>query len=209
MPSLADQLLGQTRSRVLGALLLHPDSALHVREVARLTGASPGSLHRELRALAGMGLLVRQEVGRQVHYRADTASPVYAELAGLLRKTAGVVDVLREALVPLADRVGLAFVFGSVAAGTERTGSDVDVLILGSAGFAEVVRALAPTQEALRREVNPTVMSIKAFADKLVAGDGFARSVAEGPRLWLLGGEDDFAELAAHREAQAARGHRR
>ena len=70
MNSLSHHLLGQTRSAVLATLLLRPDAALHVRELARITGASPGSLHRELRALAELGLLLREEVGRQVHYRA-------------------------------------------------------------------------------------------------------------------------------------------
>ena len=201
MPSVADHLLGHTRAAVLGTLLLHPESSLHVRELARLTGASAGSLHRELRALAELGLLLRQEVGHQVHYRANEASPVFAELAGLLRKTSGLADVLREALLPLQRKVALAFVFGSVAAGTERPGSDVDLMVLGTAGFAELVRALAPAQDALRREVNPTVMKPKDFAAKVAAGDGFACSVAQGQRIWLLGSEDDLAELVAHRAA--------
>jgi predicted nucleotidyltransferase len=201
MPSVADHLLGHTRAAVLSTLLLHPETSLHVRELARLTGASAGSLHRELRALAELGLLLRQEVGHQVHYRANEASPVFAELAGLLRKTAGLADVLREALLPLQRKVSLAFVYGSVASGTERPGSDVDLMVLGAAGFADLARALAPAQEALRREVNPTVMKPEEFATKLVAGDGFARSVAQGARIWLLGDENDFAELAAHRKA--------
>lgn len=201
MSSLANHLLGQTRAATLGALLLHPDSSLHVRELARLTGASPGSLHRELRVLADLGLLLRQEVGRQVHYRANTASPVFGELAGLLRKTAGLADVLREALLPLAKKVQVAFVYGSMAAGTERAGSDVDLMVLGTASFADLAKALAAAQATLRREVNPTVMTPREFGRRLAAGDGFARSVAKGARLWLIGGEDDFAELAAHRKA--------
>jgi predicted nucleotidyltransferase len=199
--SVGSLLFGQTRSAVLSALLLHPEDSLHVRELARLTGASAGSLHRELRALADVGLLLRQEVGRQVHYRANTASPVFDELAGLLRKTAGLADVLRDALTPLGSKVKLAFVYGSVAAGTERAGSDVDLMVLGSASFADAVRAAAGAQVTLRREVNPTVMTPREFARKLASGDGFARSVAKGARLWLIGGEDDFAELAPNRKA--------
>ena len=122
MTSIATHLLGQTRSAVLGTLLLHPEDSLHVHELARRTGASAGSLHRELRTLAELGVLLRQEVGRQVHYRANPASPVFAELAGLLRKTAGLADVLRDALTPLGKKVALAFVFGSMAAGSERAG---------------------------------------------------------------------------------------
>jgi predicted nucleotidyltransferase len=199
--SVGSLLFGQTRSAVLSALLLHPDDSLHVRELARLTGASAGSLHRELRALADVGLLLRQEVGRQVHYRANTASPVFDELAGLLRKTAGLADVLSGALTSLGSKVKLAFVYGSVAAGTERAGSDVDLMVLGSASFADVARATAAAQSTLRREVNPTVMTPREYARKFASGDGFARSVAKGARLWLIGGEDDFAELAAHRKA--------
>jgi len=203
--SVAHQLLGQTRSAVLSALLLRPESSLHVRELARLTGDSAGSLHRELRMLAGLGLLTRHEVGRQVHYRANEASPVFPELAGLLRKTAGIADVVRDALEPLGHKVELAFVFGSVAAGAERATSDVDVMVLGSAGFGDVVRALSPAQTALGREVNPTVMTTRDFAQRCASGDGFARSVAKGARLWLVGGEDDFAELVANRKAHGAR----
>lgn len=201
MNSLAHRLLGQTRSAVLGALLLHPQDSLHVRELARLTGASAGSLHRELRALSDMGLLIRQEIGRQVHYRANPDSPVFEELAGLLRKTSGLADVVRDALAPLAEKVEFAFVYGSVAAGMEKPGSDVDLMVLGSTGFADLARALAAPQTALRREVNPTTMTVREFREKLTDGDGFARSVFQGPKLWLLGDEDDFAELAAHRKA--------
>ncbi len=201
MPSIAHHLLGQTRSAVLSTLLLHPEASLHVRELARLTGASAGSLHRELRALSELGLLLRHEVGRQVHYRANPDSPVFAELAGLLRKTFAVADVLRDALAPLADKVTFAFVYGSMAAGTQRPGSDVDLMVLGRAGFADLARALASAQAALRQEVNPTVMTPSEFKRKLAAGDGFARSVLKGPKLWLMGDESDFAELVAHRKA--------
>lgn len=201
MTSITHYLLGQTRSSVLSALFLHPDKSLHVRELARVTGVSPGSLHRELRALSDLGLLLRQEVGRQVHYQANPQCPVFAELAGLLRKTVGVADVLRDVLTPLGEKVVLAFVFGSVAAGTEHAGSDVDLLLLGSAGFADVALALADVQATLGREVNPTPMSMQDFARKLAEGDGFARSVVASPKIWLIGDEDDFAKLVAYRQA--------
>jgi predicted nucleotidyltransferase/DNA-binding HxlR family transcriptional regulator len=200
MRSIATHLLGQTRSAVLSTLLLHPEDSLHVHELARRTGASAGSLHRELRTLAELGVLLRREVGRQVHYRANSASPVFAELAGLLRKTAGLADVLRDALVPLGKKVALAFVFGSVAAGSEHPGSDVDLMVLGSASFADLARALAPAYEVLGREVNPTVMAPREFVRKMAADDGFALNVVKGPRIWLIGGEDDLAELATHRK---------
>jgi DNA-binding transcriptional ArsR family regulator len=189
MSSVASFLLGQTRSAVLSALFLRPELSLHVRELARLTGASPGSLHRDLRAMTALGLLLRREVGRQVHYQANTQSPVYADLAGLLRKTAGLVDVLREALNTIADQVDFAFVYGSMASGQEHAHSDVDVMIVGKIGFGEAVQALAGAQEQVRREVNPTVLTPAQFARRLKDTDGFLAQVWKKPRLWLIGEE--------------------
>ena len=210
MNSLAHFLLGYTRSRVLSALLLHPERALHVRELARVARTSPGSLHRDLRALADWGLLIRQEVGRQVTYQANAHSPVFADLAGLLRKTAGVADVLHQALATLGDRVRWAFVYGSMADGTERPGSDVDVMVLGDVGFADVTLALVDSSQVLGREVNPTPMPASDFARRLAEGDGFARSVTTGHRLWIKGDEDDFAKFVAHWQTESAQpNHRR
>ncbi|MGH8160453.1 MAG: nucleotidyltransferase domain-containing protein [Rhodanobacter sp.] len=176
----------------MSALLLRPDVSLHVRELARLTGTHAGSLHRELRVLAELGLLVREEVGRQVHYRANTSSPVFEELASLLRKTAGLADLLRDALVPLADRIRGAFVYGSMASGKTHPDSDVDVMVIGALGFAEVVLALQSAQETLRREVNPTVLSHEEFLERRAQRDGFVARVWKEPKLWLIGGPDEL-----------------
>lgn len=191
MKSLTHHLLGQTRSAVLGALLLHPEASLHVRELARLTATNAGSLHRELRALAELGLLHRREIGRQVHYQANTGHPVFAELTGLLRKTAGLADVLRDALLPLADRIAAAFVYGSMASGDTHANSDVDVMVVGTPGFAEVVLALAPAQELLRREINPTVLGRREFDERRQQRDGFVAHVWKAPKIWLIGDMDE------------------
>lgn len=89
-------LLGNTRAAVLRTLLLQPELALHVRELARVTGASPGSLHRDLRALTDLGLLLREEVGRQVHYRANRNCAGFDALVDLLRTADAPVPVLRQ-----------------------------------------------------------------------------------------------------------------
>jgi predicted nucleotidyltransferase len=194
MKSLAHYLLGQTRSSVLSALLLHPEASLHVRELARLTGTHAGSLHRELRALAELGLLVRQEIGRQVHYRANTQSPVFDELTGLLRKTAGVADILRNALLPLVDQIDAAFVYGSMASGDTHVHSDVDVMLVGALSFADAVLALQPAQEALSREVNPTVFGLQEFQRRRDQRDNFVARLWKEPKLWLIGEVDELEQ---------------
>jgi DNA-binding transcriptional ArsR family regulator len=105
--NLASLLFGVYRRDALALLLLHPEGSLHVREIARATGKAPGTLLRELNRLANAGVLIRRPVGNQVHFQADTGCAIYDDLRGLLKKTVGVVDVLREALAPLADKIDL------------------------------------------------------------------------------------------------------
>lgn len=130
-PQLVEILFGAYRRQILGLLLLRPDETFYVREIARLTGVPAGSLHRELKLLTDAGLLLRTAVGNQVRYQANQECPIYAELAGIFRKTAGLADVLRELLAPLRDDIDLALVFGSIANGKARASSDVDLLVVG------------------------------------------------------------------------------
>jgi predicted nucleotidyltransferase len=198
---LADFLLGPLRTRVLSALILHPDTALHSRELARRIGALPGSASRELVKLAEVGILLRQNIGNQVHYRANRDCPIFVELAGMLRKTAGLTTVLIDALQPIAGQIQCALVFGSVARGAETTHSDVDVLVLGDLGFAEVIQALHPAQEEVQREINPVVYRTADFRAKLASNNTWAREVAEKPKLFLIGNADDFAKLIENPES--------
>jgi len=198
-------LFGDYRQRVLAQLLLQPDSGFHVRELARQTGTTPGTLTRELSKLAGVGLIRRSKVGNQVRYQANRDSPVYAELAGLFRKTAGAAGQLTAALQPLADRIRIAFVFGSYARGAESAGSDIDVFVLGDVGFAELVQALHPVQQSLQREISPVLYAPAEFKAKLRARDAFARELLAKPKLFLIGSEDELAEFAQHRTPARAR----
>lgn len=195
---LLDVLFGSYRQRVLGLLLLQPAQRFHVRELARQTGTTPGTLHRELSKLAEAGLLLRERQGNQVLYQANRSCPVFEELAGLFRKTSGAVTVLQEALRELAPQIRFALLFGSLARGTETPASDVDVLVVGDAGFAEVVRALYPAQELLRREINPVVYSGSEFLARLRDKEPLLLEVLAKPRLFLLGNEHDFAEFAGN-----------
>jgi DNA-binding transcriptional ArsR family regulator len=183
------------RRRVLSLLLLHPERALHVREIARLTGTTPGTLNKELTKLASAGLLARERVGNQVRYSAQRASPIYAELAGILRKTIGLADVLADALAPAADTVTAAFVFGSMARATETAGSDVDVMLIGPLSFGDAVGLLYPAQAALGREVNPMVFSAEEWRNKLKGNDPFVREVLRQPKIFLIGNEDELEKL--------------
>lgn len=197
-PVLLDLLFGTYRQRALSQLLLHPDSSYYVRELARLTGTTPGTLHKELSRLAEAGLLLREKQGNQVRYQANRACPIFAELAGLLRKTSGAVVVLAEALSGLAPAPLLALVFGSLARGEENANSDVDLLVIGDGTFGEVVKALHPVQAQLQREINPVLYSPAEFARRCAEADAFVRNILNNPKLFVIGSDHDLGKLAGH-----------
>lgn len=196
--SLSSTLFPGYRRRVLGLLLLHPDESLHGREIARRTGLPPGTLTRELKRLADVGLLNCERRGNQLAYSANPESPIFEELAGILRKTSGLADVVAEALEPLTDSIDVAFIFGSVARGTETQGSDVDLMIIGSVDFGVVVDALHLAQRQLSREINPKVFTGRDWRNRLQGRDPFLREVVAGKKLFLVGGEDGLKELGRH-----------
>ncbi|MCX6100522.1 MAG: nucleotidyltransferase domain-containing protein, partial [Candidatus Bipolaricaulota bacterium] len=168
---------------------------LYLSEIVRAVGAGNGAVQRELARLTAAGLLRRTTRGKQVYFQANPDSPVFAEVRGLIVKTVGAVGVLREALAPLGSRIRLALVYGSVARGEETASSDVDLLVIGTARLFDVVSALAPAQEKLRREINPVVFPAAEARRKLQAGDPFLAGVATGPKLFVIGGEHELADL--------------
>lgn len=187
--TLAELLFTNYRRRVLGLLLLHPGKAYHVREIARLTQTVAGTLHKELSKLAAAGILLKQSSGNQVQYQANPQCIVFDELSSILRKTSGVVDVLADALLPLDDKIDSAFVFGSMASGKATSASDIDLLVIGDAGFAEVVKATYDAQSTLGREINPRVYNKKEWKAMLKKRDAFIKEVMAKPKLFVLGDE--------------------
>ena len=197
--SLSTTLFGKTRRAVLSLLYTHADEEFYLRQIARATSVGVGAAQRELKQLTDAGIVRRTAKGNQVYYRANPQCPVYEEIKGLVVKTAGVGDVVRAALAPLGDRVTLAFIYGSLARGSEGRTSDVDLLLVGDITFAEVVSTLAPAQEALGREINPTVYPVSEFREKLAANHHFLKSILEGPKLFLIGDAHELAGLVQAR----------
>jgi len=197
--SLSAVLFPGYRRRVLGMLLLHPEESLHGREIARRTGLPAGTLTRELKRLADVGLLNRERRGNQLVYSANRRSPVFEELAGILRKTSGLADVVAESLGPITDRIDVAFIFGSVARGAETQGSDVDLMIIGSVEFGAAVDALHPAQQQLARDINPKVFSNREWKAKVKERNPFVSDVLSKKKIFFVGDEHGLAELGRHK----------
>ncbi len=187
-------LFPQVRAELVRLLFADPAKEFHLRELARLSHLSIGTLQKEVRKLSAPGLLVSRRDGNRLYYRANADHPIFPELQGLALKTTGLREQLAAALTGLPG-IELAFVFGSQASGTAGAGSDVDLLVIGSAGLRAIAPRLRPVTSTLGREVNPHVLSREMFVAKARAGDAFIANVLAAPKLWITGGADELGNL--------------
>ncbi len=187
MNAVAEALFTKTQQRLLSLLYGEPERSFYLKEILQFAGMGVGTVKRELNRMVEAGLLERTKRGNQHHYQASKSCPIYPELAGLVRKTLGCPDAVRQALSPLAERIRWAFIFGSVASGKAKEGSDVDLMVIGDVDFEELSLALYPAQEAIGREVNPKLYRPTEWSNLSKSSDRFVRNVLSSPRIDLLG----------------------
>jgi len=184
------------RIKLLKILLLDPEGRFYLRELAKKSGLQVRSVQVELANLTAAGIFVRETSGRQTYYRINEDCPIAPDLRAIFVKTVGVADVLKTALADLADRIRIAFIYGSFAAGSQTPESDIDLMIVGDITLREVVAALRAVQDELHREVNPSVYDPAEFSGKVRAKEHFINAVISGPKLFLIGDEHELGRLA-------------
>jgi len=187
-----DSLFPRVRQRVLAATLTYPDRWWYMSQLANFLGTTPSSLQRELSSLVASGILRRREDGNRVYFKAETRSPLFVDLKRLMEKTAGVVPSLRTALAPYDEKIACAFIYGSFARREEHAFSDVDLMVIGSVGLAELSPVLRKLERHLNREVNATTCTEGEFRQKVSVRDHFFRSLLRGPVHFVKGGQREL-----------------
>jgi predicted nucleotidyltransferase len=200
---LEDLLFGRTRGAVLALLYGRGDQSFYTRQIAREVDASVGAVQRELENLSNVGLIIRKSVGNQVFYQANREAPIFREMQALVNKTIGIFSILRSGLHPLAKRVLVAFVYGSVAREQEIAQSYVDLMVVGKVSLDEILSRVSTVEKTIGRPINPTVYSVTEFKSKLVSGNHFLTAVLKGQKVFLLGDEDELRKVGGVRLAKA------
>lgn len=193
--SLSDALFSATQQKVLSLLYGKPSQSFYANEIGRWAQVGKGSLMRELERLHAAGILTLSRQGNQTHYQANPQCPIYAELLGIVRKTFGIAEQLRAALMPLAEQVEWAFVYGSIAKGSDHSGSDVDVMLIGeNLSYSDVMECLLPLEEQLGRTINPTLHTLADWQAKKAAGNAFVVRVEQQEKIDLIGRNPEESE---------------
>ena len=194
-PAALKALFPTVRGEILAATLSQPDKWWYLSELAHFLGTTPSSLQRDLKALVDAGILQQRREGTRAYFQADTRSPLFPDLRGLIETTAGLLPTLERLLEPFDTRVDVAFVYGSVARGEEHATSDVDLLVIGAVGLAELAPTLRKAEIQLGREVNVTSYSLPEFKKKVAGGDHFLSEVLRSPKQFVKGGQRDLDEV--------------
>ena len=192
---LAVALFGKTRRNVLALLFGQPERTLYLREIAARAGTGMGQVQKELEQLVTAGLVLRERRANQVHFRPNPEAPIYRELLGIVTKTFGIADVLREMLAPFQSRIRLAFIYGSIAKGTAHAASDIDLLLVADFAPSELSPALTDLRQRLGRNLSVVTYSSQEFGSMLREEHHFISAVLEGPKIWLAGNDRALDEL--------------
>jgi predicted nucleotidyltransferase len=191
--TIPNALFSKVQQRVLALIFGQPDRSFYMSEIVRSVHSGTGAVERELSRLQGSGLVSVERIGNQKHYQANRASPVFKELRGLVLKTLASTDPLKTALEPYAGTIKAAFVYGSVAKGTDTARSDIDLMVIGDdLGYSDLYTALQNAESVLRRKVSPIFLSSDEWRRKASAQGSFISKVAALPKLFIFGAEKDI-----------------
>lgn len=190
--SLSNALFSKVKQRVLALLFGHPNRSFYTSEIVRNVHSGTGAVERELSRLQRSGLISVEHIGNQKHYRANRHSPIFEELQSLVVKTVGLAEPIRKSLEPYSNKIKIAFVYGSIAQGTDTATSDIDLMVIGDElGYSELYTALHNAENILHRKVSPIFLSPKDWKRKASQKDSFISKLRALPKLFIFGSEKD------------------
>ena len=195
--NLSSALFSNVQQRVLGLIFGHPERSYYISEIVRNVHSGTGAVERELSRLEDSRLVNVERIGNQKHYRANRDSPIFGELQGIVLKTVGLVEPLKQSLLPYSDKIMVAFVYGSVAKGSDTAKSDIDLMVIGNdLTYADLYDGIQKAEQVLHRRVNPTFMSVDDWIDKISTKDSFVEKISTQPKLFVVGTEADLGTWA-------------
>ena len=191
--SLSSALFSNVQKRLLALLFGRPERSFYMSEIVRTIRSGTGAVERELQRLHRSGLVSMERIGNQKHYRANNESPIFNELHSIVQKTVGLTEPLRDALEPFANKIAIAFVYGSVAKQTDTAQSDIDLMIVADdVTYSDLFEHLQKAEALLGRPVNPTILDKEAWRRRRLTKNAFVEKVAGQPKIFILGSEADL-----------------
>lgn len=193
--SLSGALFSKVQQRVLALIFGRPERSFYVSEIMRTVDSGTGAVERELSRLQRSGLVSVERIGNQKHYRANSESPIFEELRSLVIKTVAVTEPIRKSLQPYSDKIKTAFVYGSVAKGTDTASSDIDLMVIGDElDYSYLYSASQNAENSLRRKVSPTFLSPRDWQRRISEKGSVVSKISRSPKIFVFGSEKDLRQ---------------
>lgn len=189
MNLLAQILSSQVRAEIFRLLFNGDKISIHLRDLQRQSGLSIGTIQKEIAHLKELDLVTSERDGNRLYYTASADHPLYKEICGLVEKTSGIAERLKETLSSIKG-IECAFIFGSYAKGEEKSHSDTDLIVIGDVGLRTLSSVFKSLTEQTQREINPHIYSMKSWKDKLKKKDHFIKSVLSEKKVFLIGDQN-------------------
>lgn len=170
----------------------NPGKKFYLREIVRKVGMGIGTIQRELSGLVLANLIVREKQGKQVYYGVNTKSPVYNEVRGLIIKTFGQADIIKNILDHFGGSINYAFIYGSQANGTSTDDSDIDLMIVGEIDEMKFHKAISKAENDLNKAVNYSLLTLEEFSKRKKDKKGFIGRIISGKKNMLIGNDDEI-----------------
>ena len=194
--NISDALFTKTQQQILRLLFGQPDKSFYSKELVDRAGIGTGTVLRELEKLSAADLITVKKIGNQKHYQANPSSPVFEELKGIVRKTFGLSIPLRLTLEQYRDKIATAFIYGSIAKGSDTAASDIDLMLISDElAYPDLFTNISELENQLGRQINPTIYTGEEFRNKILSGNNFVSKVIEQPKIFLIGSEDDISTV--------------
>ena len=201
MNTLAKILSSNTRAEFFRLLFGLNQKEYYLREIAKCSGLAIGTIQQEALKLENLGLIHKRRDGNRTYFSANKNHPIYQDIHRLVLKTTGLRDVLK--LYLSDDLINFAFVFGSIATGTEKPDSDIDLFVVGDIGLRGLSKYLTEPGQMIGREINSYTISKKELIDKIIQHDHFLSTVISSQKLFIKGDENEFGKLVEEWLAKA------
>jgi predicted nucleotidyltransferase/predicted transcriptional regulator with HTH domain len=191
--TISSALFSKVQKRVLALIFGRPNESFYMSEIVRNIQSGTGAVERELSRLERSGLVSVERIGNQKHYRANTKSPIYAEIHGLIQKTAGLKEPLKDALEAYSPRIRAAFVYGSIAKQSDTARSDIDLMVVGDdITYSDLYSGLERAEKVLSRPINPTILDTAEWKSRRKKKNAFIDRIKDQPKIFVFGSEADL-----------------
>lgn len=191
---LDDLIISRVRVKILTLFLSHPGTIFHVRDIVRKLNEEINAVRRELLHMEKAGMVTKEQRANRLFYVMRKDYPLYYELLELIGKTSGLgLDIIKQKTK--LGKIKFAFISGRYLRGLpKRSGTDVDLLIVGTVVLPELAQLIKAEEMHRGRELNYTVMTEEEYNFRKSRRDPFVLSALVGSRVMIIGDEEELVD---------------